>query len=277
MLISFVGCLLLLNVNHLVEAGRDIPIRKCCHGETFFYLQGFDSCKNDSDHDSAASWPPLVYSSANLNSIEEITADDFNVTTAMEGCPEGQIAVSTTKFKFIDDGSLNLEDGPKLKQGQFCLNQVFGSSNIIARFCAPDPCIEMNSESAGCIRKCCPNGMELISKHCQPSSASSFDIEFKNKLGESVNQSLSSYVIRDGVAPKCIHGIFPLGKAFDEVFYILPDANIYIPGYPAKDRIVSDYCIETDETDAVSENLNLKLFRSFKMIKLCKFRRRKSL
>lgn len=154
------------------------------------------------------------------------------------------------KFKFIADGTLKLEDdGRNLKVGQFCLNQVFGSSEIIARFCAPDRCII--ESSVGCIRKCCPNGMKLISKYCQSSPSSTFDVEFKNKLGKSVNQSLSSYVIRDGVAPKCTNGFNPLGKAFDEIFYILPDAQIYIPGYPAKDRIVSDYCLESDETDAV--------------------------
>ena len=247
MLLSFVmECLLiLLNVHHLVEAGRDIPMTKCCPRENFFYSQGFDSCrKNDAQ---SVSWPPIVYSE-DLNQVEDIKAEDFNITATIESCSEGQIAVSTTKFKFIDDGSLKMEDERNLKVGQFCLNQVYGSSDIIARFCAPDPCIESNPESAGCIRKCCPNGMELNSTSfsCQPSSSSSFEIEFKNELGESVNRSLSSYVIRDGVAPKCIHGIGPLSKAFDDVFYVLPDAQIYIPIYPEKDRIPPDYCIDTD-------------------------------
>lgn len=94
-LLSFVGCLLLLlHVNQLVEAGQDIPMTKCCHGETFFYFQGFDSCGNESDE--SITWPPSLVYTTNLNLIDDITAEDFNITTsAMEGCPEGHIATST--------------------------------------------------------------------------------------------------------------------------------------------------------------------------------------
>jgi hypothetical protein len=224
---------------------------KCCH-DNAFYLKGFDSCRNDSEQ--SVSWPPPVFSKK-LNQINNITADDFSITTTKDDCPKGQIAVSTTQFKVISDGSLRLEDGRKFEKDLFCLSQLFESADIIARFCAPDPCIESKSKSSGCIRKCCPNGMELNSASfsCQPSPSSSFNVRFKNKLGEpAVDQSLSSYVIRDGVIPKCIHGISPLGEEFDEPFYILADAQIYIPGYfEEHHKMPSDYCIETDHKNKV--------------------------
>lgn len=247
---------LLLSKPVLVCASRDIPMTKCCQQETF-YWQGFDSCRNDSEQ--SVSWPPIVYSE-DLNVIDDITANDFknNVITSKEDCPNGKIAVSTTKYKFILDGSLRLEDGRSFQVDQFCLSQVFGSEEIVARFCAPDPCIESKSVKAGCIRKCCPNAMALNSTSfsCQPSSYSSyssFGIQFKNELGESVHRNLSSYVIRDGVTPKCIYGTSPLGKAFDndEPFYLLPSAQIFIPSYPKDDRMPSDYCIDTNGEDAV--------------------------
>ena len=142
---------------------------KCCH-DNAFYLKGFDSCRNDSEQ--SVSWPPPVFSKK-LNQINNITADDFSITTTKDDCPKGQIAVSTTQFKVISDGSLRLEDGRKFEKDLFCLSQLFESADIIARFCAPDPCIEANLEGSGadgCIQKCCPNGMELNSASfsCQP-------------------------------------------------------------------------------------------------------------
>ena len=251
----FAGCLLLQLNLVLVEAGRDIAMTKCCHEETPFYLQGFDSCRNDSEQ--SVSWPPLVFSKR-LNQLKDITADDFIITTSNEGCPKGQIAESTIQFKLTIDGSVRLEDGRIFKSGQFCLSQLFGSVDIIARFCTPDPCIEANLDSSSadvCIRKCCPNGMVLnsISFSCQSTTSPSFFPPFKNKLGEPVDQSLSSYVVRAGVIPKCAHGFSPLGESLDdnETFYILPNAQIFIPGYPKDDQMPSDFCIDTEGDDEV--------------------------
>ena len=160
------------------------------------------------------------------------------------------------KFKFLVDGSLRLdEDGRNFQVGQFCLSQVFGSDEeIIARFCTPDPCIEANTGSAGCIRKCCPIGMELSSATftCQPSSSTdAFDVQFRNELGESVDRNLSSYVIRYGVTPKCTHGFNAPGKSFDndEPFYILLDARMYFPAYLYNHRFVSDYCVDMERSN----------------------------
>ena len=252
-----VACLLLLSNSNLVDGSRDIPITKCCENDTF-YWQGFDSCRNGSEHPFFISWPPPVYSEDSIL-IDYISAvDDFNITTAKHDCPDGQIAVSTTKFKFLINGLLRLEDGRNYQVGQFCLSQVFGSDEeIVARFCAPDPCIEANLDSAGCLRKCCPIGMALNFINnlplCQSSLSPSFNVQFKNKLGESIDQSLSSYVVRDGVAPKCIFGIDPLSEAFNESFYVLPDTQIYVPGnIEEHHKMPSDYCIDTDGADEVN-------------------------
>jgi hypothetical protein len=94
--------------------------------------------------------------------------------------------------------------------------------------------------------------LNFISNTCQPSSPSSFEVQFKNTLGEPVNESLSSYVVRDGVVPKCIHdGFNPLGKRFGDEshFYVLPGAQIYVPDYPENERIVTDYCIDTEKSN----------------------------
>ena len=250
-----VQCLLLLLSNsNIIDASRDIQLTKCCSEETF-YSQGFDSCRNDSEQSFA--WPPSVYSEDSSILIDDITKDDFNITSSKQDCPDGQVPVSARKFKLISDGSLRLEDGRNLTVGQFCLNQVLGSAEIVARFCSPDPCIE---SVPGCIRKCCPNGMVLSfikeEPQCQSSSSPSFNVSFKNKLGESVDQSLSSYVVRDGVIPKCIHGIYPLGESFDEPFYVLTDSQIYVPGNLEGLKSPSDYCIDTNGTREVSKKIN---------------------
>ena len=252
-ILLFVKCFLLLWCLHLVDAGRDIPMTKCCQDGTVF-LQAFDSCRNGSEQ--SVSWSPAVYSESSIL-IADIAEDDFKITTQMKGCSDGQIAVSTTKFKFLVDGSLRLDEGGRTFQvGQFCLNQVFGSEGIVARFCDPDPCIEADTRSAGCIRKCCPIGMDINPPtfSCQPSSSPSFDVQFRNELGEPVDRNLSSYVVRGGVIPKCIDdSIMPLGEAHNETFYVLPNAQIFIPGYSKKDQMTSDYCIDsTDEGDGVS-------------------------
>ncbi len=73
-----------------------------------------------------------------------------------------------------------------------------------------------------------------MTSSCQPSSSpSSFDVQFKNELGESVTQNISSYVIRDGDTSKYIprDAIDSLGEAVGEPFYVLSNAQIYIPAY----------------------------------------------
>ena len=253
-LLLLVKCLLLLLSNfYLVDSSRNISMTKCCHDGTF-YVQGFDSCDNDSGHSFL--WPrPFVYSE-DFHPIDDTTDDDFKIIVKKEDCPQDQIAISTTKFKFLVDGSLRLmEDGRNFQVGQFCLSQVFRSDEeIIARFCTPDPCIEANTGSAGCIRKCCPIGMELSSATftCQPSSSTDvFDVQFRNELDESVDRNLSSYVIRYGVTPKCTHGFNAPGKSFDndEPFYILLDARMYVPAYLYNHRFVSDYCVDMERSN----------------------------
>ena len=194
-----------------------------------------------------SSWPP-VFDRLNNRLIDDLTADDFIQTTAesLVNCTEGEVAVSSTDFSFFSDGSLRLNKEERhLSSGQFCLNEITPSNDLIARYCIRDPCIE-SAES--CVRKCCPNGMIFSNKICHPSPLP-FEFDFRNKNGELVKSS-PSYIIRDGVKPKCSNDFNPLGVNFNETFYILPNGQIYVPNYKEeKDRTISEYCVENEISD----------------------------
>ena len=232
-----------------LAAGRQIPVTKCCSDDTFYTL-GFDQCKRAEG--KVDSWPPVVYSALSSRPIE-VTADDFSLTTALDDCPAGQIDVSTTQFRFFSDGSLRLDDGRRFKAGEFCLNQISVPVTFAARFCIPDPC---NETALGCLRKCCPNKMAVnnTDRFCHPTSLP-FEVEFHDENGQSVQMSPSSYIIRDGVVPKCNNdGYNLLSEQYGDVFYILPNGHIYMPIYPENDRDTQDYCIDyfVDEEGPVS-------------------------
>ena len=232
-----------------LAAGRKIPVTKCCSDDTFYTL-GFDQCKRAEG--KVDSWPPVVYSALSSRPIE-VTADDLSLTTALDDCPAGQIDVSTTQFRFFSDGSLRLDDGRRFKAGEFCLNQISVPVTFAARFCIPDPC---NETALGCLRKCCPNKMAVnnTDRFCHPTSLP-FEVEFHDENGQSVQMSPSSYIIRDGVVPKCNNdGYNLLSEQYGDVFYILPNGHIYMPIYPENDRDTQDYCIDyfVDEEGPVS-------------------------
>ena len=248
------GCLLI----NQVCAGRDIPVRKCC-SDKMLYKIGFDECNPDENVDKRlfSSWPP-VFDRLNNRLIDDLTADDFIQTTAesLDNCPEGEVAVSSTDFSFFSDGSLRLnQEERNLSSGQFCLNQIATSTNLIARYCIRDPC----SESVrSCVRKCCPNGMILneTDQLCHPTSLP-FEFELRNEKGDLASESNASYIIRDGIGPKCNNGITALGNPFDDTFYLLPNGQIYVPNYKEeKDRTITEFCIDNlisdDEPSTVS-------------------------
>ena len=236
--------LLLLFIN-LVGAGRDIPVRKCCPEKTF-YKMGFDWCKEENERMNTFAWP-LVFDRLNNRLIDDVTADDFILTTAesLDNCTDGEVAVSSTDFTFFTDGSLRLnKDGRNLSSDQFCLNQIAEPNTFAVRFCIRDPCKESTSS---CIRKCCPNGKIILNKTdllCHPTTLP-FQVDFRDEKGQSVELSPSSYIVRDGVVPKCKNGSYSLlSEKYGDVFYVLPNGQIYIPSYPEEDRASSDYCID---------------------------------
>ena len=245
---------LLINI---VSAGRDIPVRKCC-SDKMLYKIGFDECNPDENADKRliSSWPP-VFDRLNNRLIDDLTADDFIQTTAesLVNCTEGEVAVSSTDFSFFSNGSLRLnKDGRNLSSGQFCLNEIATSTDLIARYCIRDPCKGANQS---CVRKCCPNGMILDSADylCHPTSLP-FEFESRNENGELVESS-PSYIIRDGAGPKCSStAINALTDDFGDIFYVLPNGQIYIPSYPKENRTTSEYCADNLISDTITSPVN---------------------
>ena len=220
-----------------------------------------------------SSWP-LVFDRLGNQLIEDVTEDDFILTKpeSLYNCTDGEVAVSSTDFSFFSDGSLRLnKDGRNLSSDQFCLNQIATSTNLIARYCIRDPC----SESVrSCVRKCCPNGMILngTDQLCHPTSLP-FEFELRNEKGDLVSESNASYIIRDGIGPKCNNGITALGNPFDDTFYLLPNGQIYVPNYKEeKDRTITEYCIDNlisdDEPSTVSSYIYMFHFKQLNYEKL---------
>jgi hypothetical protein len=90
-----------------------------------------------------------------------------------------------------------------------------------------------------------------------------FVLIFHNVSGQVVTPDPGSYIIRDGDAPKCPHGMFPLLPDVndEDEFYVLPDGQIYLPHYPEDDRYTRDYCIDdffSEQGDIVSRNFENK-------------------
>ena len=244
LLILIAGYFLLNNqILLLVTANRNnITFTKCCPNKMLYKI-GFDEC-HPGGEENFSSWPP-VFDRLNNRLIDDVTADDFILTTAesLDNCTEGEVAVSSTQFRFFSDGSLRLDDGRRFKSGEFCLNQIPAPAVFTARFCIRDPC---NETAGGCLRKCCPNGMAVnnTDRLCHPTTLP-FQVDFKDENGQSVELSPSAYIVRDGVAPKCnINGYNPLSEKYGDVFYVLPSGQIYIPIYPEGDRATPEYCID---------------------------------
>ena len=223
----------------LVTANRNnITFTKCCP-DKMLYTIGFDGC-HPGGEENFSSWPPVF---DRLNN--QIIAEHFTptITESLDNCTEGEVAVSSTQFRFFSDGSLRLDDGKRFESGEFCLNQIPAPAVFTARFCIRDPC---NETTGGCLRKCCPNGMAVnnTDRLCHPTSLP-FQVDFKDENGQSVELSPSAYIVTDGVAPKCkTDGYNPLSEKYGDVFYVLPSGQIYIPIYPKENRATSEYCID---------------------------------
>ena len=237
-------------------ASGKILVNRCCSvGE--FYSVGFDSCSKFDDETSDA-WSPPMYSSLSGELVYNFT-NDFSFTISLDDCKKGQQSFSTTKFNFVNDGTLRLDNGRRYYPGEFCINTISAdSTTFAARFCIPDPCKE-NATQVGCVNKCCPKGMTLnnTDKLCHPSEFV-IDVKFYNESEPfviNVNNTPTQYIINDGFVPKCSSpGFNLLNENQGDVFYIQSNGEIYIPGYPEEHRTTSKYCIDNfvDEENRVS-------------------------
>lgn len=221
-----------------------IPLTKCCVSDSEFYSLGFDSCSTNEDTPSM--WPPPVYSiKTNQSAISSSVR--FSLSYNMSTCMPGYDSKSARNFRLYTDGTVQVGDA-RLKPGEFCLNQIASGepptddSEFAIRYCIPDPCNQTN-----CVHKCCPMGMALniTTQLCQ-SYNEPFDLVFHNVSGQVISPDPRSYIIRDGDAPQCPYGMFPLMPEMnpEDMFYILPDGQLYLPSYPENDRYSKDYCID---------------------------------
>ncbi|KAI9557713.1 hypothetical protein GHT06_017542 [Daphnia sinensis] len=235
-----------------------IPLTKCCVSDSEFYSLGFDSCNNNEDTPSM--WPPPVYS-IKTNQSAIASSVRFSLTYNMSTCMPGYDSKSVRNFRLYTDGTVQVGEA-RLGPGQFCLNQIASGepptddSEFAIRYCIPDPCNQTN-----CVHKCCPMGMALniTTQLCQ-SYSEPFDLVFHNVSGQVISPDPGSYIIRDGDAPQCPYGMFPLMPEMnpEDMFYILPDGQLYLPSYPENDRYSKDYCIDdffTEEGHIVRQAL----------------------
>lgn len=219
-----------------------VNLTKCCEEEPFYSL-GFDSCKAG---EIPVVWPPPVYL-VKVNRTVDARLVEFSLFTELSTCPEGYTSQSATDFHLHVDGTVTLANGKQLDSNEFCLNQIMEEpttreADFAVRYCVPDPCNETN-----CVRKCCPNGMALneTSKLCQ-TTKEPFKLAFHNESGHEMTPTAGSYILRDGSVPLCPFGMYSLDPQAnkEEIFYVLPDGQIYVTGYPESERASKEYCIE---------------------------------
>ena len=209
----------------LDEIVPKVPITKCCRG---YYTSLTGECQ-DSGPEFAGGWPLYVYSHRNNQTVEP-NADQIELNYNLTQCPDGYIAKIEQDFRLFEDGSLASASGT-FNFKDFCVNRVLpseGGTELVARFCVPDPC-----RNFSCIRKCCPAGMVVNDQDmaCQ----------FHPQQFEVLNTSPGDIFVLDGAgAPICPFGIFPYRA--DE-FHVLPSGHLRIVS--SNETIVRDYCIDT--------------------------------
>lgn len=233
----------LTDPNLKVQIQFKTPLTKCCETPSPFYSLGFDSCRAG---DMPELWPPPV-NSLLTNRTVDASRIEFILSTNLSTCPPGYMSNSSTDFRLYTDGTVKLSDGTQLRPDDFCLNQIAEEPTIrevdfAVRYCIPDPCNDTN-----CVRKCCPMGMAVneSSKLCQ-SSKEPFKFDFQETSGQIVTPDPDSYILLYGDAPACPYGMYALmpEENTEENFYILPNGEIFVTGYPKDENTLREYCFD---------------------------------
>jgi len=234
-----------------------IQLTKCC-ALNESYVIGFDSCQAFSSNDSSSAifqkYDPPIYSiisNENRTLIEDASSRiqlEINLST----CPDGFVHNVSTDFFLYENGSLSIPQfGIWRTRGEFCIDEfeTFDPQEpvkVTARFCVPDPCL-----GASCIRKCCPERMELYMEfngiyHCRFIED---PIMVTDHFGIQ-NMSEAAYVIRNGGVPICPGGIQFLKHYGNEIdaFFILDNGSISIPNHLHGNQITDDYCFDYKTT-----------------------------
>ncbi len=233
-----------------------IQLTKCC-ALNESYVIGFDSCQAFSSNDSSSAifqkYDPPIYSiisNENRTLIEDASSQiqlEINLST----CPDGFVHNVSTDFFLYENGTLSIPQfGIWRTRGEFCIdeNETFDPLEpvkVTARFCVPDPCLGVN-----CIRKCCPEGMELYigdSINCRVTEDPTivFDHFALQNLSEA---SPDSYVVRNGVAPKCEIDLldYNWNSEIIKPFSIMKNGSMSIisNNFLETNHVMDDYCID---------------------------------
>ncbi|XP_046439770.1 probable G-protein coupled receptor Mth-like 3 isoform X4 [Daphnia pulex] len=203
----------------------------CCKSGTT-YLTGLDQCV------------PKYVSTLYNESFPNYSFEDPN--DGLTDCPEGYVSHSTEDFQLDNDTLLIGEK--RLNSNEFCINRIeeenYSTSpgKFVARYCVPDPCSE-----SGCIRKCCPPGMAMVTKYyhdllnisiCEPHPVP-FNLSLlRNPQNEPIDAN--SFSTRGGLGIKC--GKLPQELIFD--FSIRPDGQILLHFENQTDEKTDHYCID---------------------------------
>ena len=222
---------------------------KCCDiGEK--YVIGMDNCRKMSDDINPQEINPEVYSVQNSKAFERIRP--FNLTFNNKiPCQDGFVANISMDFQLFENGSLLiLSNGIMIPENKFCVDhyQTFGfpenPTNLVARYCAPDPCI-----GGHCIRKCCPVGMVLNEpdNFCQNATENVGSFQIRDEFGVSIllksglNQSLA---ILEAVFPMCQHGTIYLVPDSGFCFSIILNGTLFVPLLADGQKYSDHYCVD---------------------------------
>jgi hypothetical protein len=180
-------------------------------------------------------------------------------------CPDGYVSHSTKDFQ-LDNGTLWV-GGHQLKSNEFCINRVeeenysTSSGNFVARYCVPDPCT-----TSGCIRKCCPSDMALVTKYyhdlspiaiCEP-YPEKFNLSLlRNPQNKSIDER--AFFTSGGLGMKCGDGVdapydvssFAMDRDGHILFYSVIDDS--------KGRKSNKYCVDNFVDNETIVSIILKL------------------
>ncbi len=210
---------------------------------------GFDMC-GEIPEGFPQELNPQLYSSKNIDAIPgSISSGGFNISyNQRESCEDGFVANISIHFRLLVDGSLFiLPMDITIPEEKFCIDQYRtlndqNPTGIVARFCAPDPCIGRN-----CIRKCCPLGMVLnkTAKLCQI-AAENLGFPFHNESGVAIPSSSAQTLpaIRDSAAGMCPGNMLNFIPDNGDCFSILPNGSLFIPLLPDGEQYSDQYCVD---------------------------------
>ena len=201
----------------------------CCKSGTS-YLPGLDQCV------------PNYVSTLYNESFPNYSDPNDGLTD----CSDGYVSHSTQDFH-LDNDTL-LIGNKRLEPNEFCINRVeeenysTSSGNFVARYCVPDPCSGM-----GCIRKCCPPDMAMVTKSyhdlldisiCEPYPVPLNLSLLRNPQNESIESKYFS--IHGGLGLKC--GNLPREQISN--FSIRHDGQIIIYIENRTEEKSDQYCID---------------------------------